>query len=69
MPEIKPEYPEGQHSLEMVLTEMLAEKRSWHDRQRIGSALFEVRRHAKSLQDEKTHIDGNAGGNCEAAEA
>lgn len=53
MPEIKPIYPEGQHSLEMELIEMLSEKRSWHDFQRIGNALYNVRKCAKSLQDEQ----------------
>lgn len=64
MPEIKPEYPEGQHSIEMVLTEMIAEKRSWHDRQRIGNALWAVRRHAKNLQNEQARINSSIGGNC-----
>jgi hypothetical protein len=57
MPEIKPEYPEGQHSLEMMLIEMLTEKQSWHDRIRIGNALYDVRKHAKRLKDEQEFLN------------
>ena len=60
MPEIKAEYPKQQGFIEMTLVEMLTEKRCWLDRQKIGRALFEVRKHAKSMQEEQEMICAKA---------
>lgn len=50
MPEIKKEYPEGQRSAEMVLVNMLIEKRSWADYMKIKQALCNLRFHAADLK-------------------
>jgi len=62
VPILIPEYPEGQHSIEMLLVEMLTEKQSWHTRQKIGNALYAVRKHAYKLRSEQKIIKGNGGG-------
>lgn len=69
MPELKREYPEGQRSLEMVLVEMLRDKRSWNDLREIGSALWDIRRKAKSMKDEQRALASTAvAGNCAEVE-
>lgn len=57
MPEIKKEYPEGLHNIEMELVRMLKDHRSWHDYQEIGSALWRVRYSAKQLTSERNALD------------
>ncbi len=53
MTEIKPEYPKGHRFIEMELVEMLAENRCWNDVEKIGYALLNVRKKAKSMKDEQ----------------
>lgn len=52
--EITGEYPAGKRSAEMVLVEMLTEKRSWADYTVITSALWNLRHHAGSMESERT---------------
>lgn len=56
MPELIAEYPIGLRSIEMTLVSMLNEKRSWNDLKEIESALFNIRRQAKSMQDEQKQV-------------
>ena len=53
MPEIKIEYPKAQQFIEMTLVDMLTEKRCWNDINKISDALHNVRKHAKSMQEER----------------
>ena len=67
MPVIRKEYPEGLRSAEMVLVQMLREKRSWQDHMDIKDALWNLRFNAKSMQKERDMI--NADTNCESTGA
>jgi hypothetical protein len=53
------EIPEGHHSIELTLVDMLAEKHSWLDMLRIHSALSNVRRRAKQLREEHNHLNSD----------
>lgn len=58
MNEIKKEFPEGKRQIEMVLVKMLRETRSWDDFMQIGDALWNIRRHAESMQKEQEQFLG-----------
>ena len=64
MPELKLEYPSGVRSTEMLLVEMLTERRSWADYMKISRALSNLRLHAKSMEREREHLNPSAG-SCE----
>lgn len=61
MNEIRKEYPEGQRQTEMVLVEMLRERRSWDDYRKISDALWNIRFHAKSMQKEHERLSADSG--------
>ncbi len=69
MSEIHKEYPEGQHQAEIVLVEMLREKRSWCDYVAITDALWRIRFNAKRMQKEHEILFGNSAGKCKEAPA
>jgi len=56
MPEIKVEYPKGKRSAEMVLVQMLRDKRGWLDYMDITQALWNLRFHADSMKKERDRI-------------
>ena len=58
MNEIKKEIPAGKRQLEMVLVKMLRETLSWDDFMQIGDALWNIRQHATSMQNEQEHLSG-----------
>lgn len=64
MAELKPEYPEGLHALEMELIDMLAEKRSWTDIRRIGKALSRVKQQAKQMAQEQELLNRKERPDC-----
>jgi len=67
MAEPKKEHPKGLRSMEMILIEMLQERRSWVDYQTISSALWRIRHTADQMRKEqeilfpKNEAAGSAG--------
>lgn len=70
MQNVTPEYPKGQHKIEMVLVNMMKERRSWADYNDIADALLNVRRKAKTMAEEREMIFANVCQNtCEEPNA
>lgn len=53
------EYPLGKCRAEMLLVEMLQTGRSWFDYMEIIEALSNLRRHIKSMEDERKESQEN----------